>query len=117
LGSNSNRELEDLFFDLGLDWIVRETMPAALNALRHDSFAAVVLDRDHVEVDVLEFILNVRDIDKRTPVVVMSREPHGRDGEVLLARADTLLLNTCGSREELASQIEKIVAENSVQEV
>ena len=112
LGSNSNKELEDLFFDLGLNWILRETMSAALSALRRESFATVVVDRDRVEVDVLEFILNVRDIDRRTPVIILGRgdRPHDEYDYVAFARADPLFLTTCRDCGELERQIGKMMA-------
>jgi len=112
LGSNSNKELEDLFFDLGLDWILRETMSAALNALRRDSFAAVVVDGDRVEIDVLEFILNVRDIDESTPMIILDRgnRPHDECDDMVFARADPLLLTTCRDCVELERQIGEMMA-------
>jgi hypothetical protein len=41
-------------------------------ALRKDRFLAVVVDCDTAEVDVLEVILNIRDLDERLRVFVLS---------------------------------------------
>ncbi len=54
-------------------------MQQCLDKLVHERFAAVVIDRKLADADVLELILNVRDIDKTTPVAVIGR---GKDEHI-----------------------------------
>jgi hypothetical protein len=42
-----------------------------LGALRHELTALLLVDAEHSEVDVLELLLNVRDIDRAVPILVI----------------------------------------------
>jgi DNA-binding response OmpR family regulator len=92
LGSNDNQDLVDVLFDIGYTPIVRERMQGALDRLRHERFAAIIVDRDHVNVDVLEFTLNIRDFDEQTPVVVIGDSTDAQSDQVLLLQGQTFLL-------------------------
>ena len=67
--------LADALFATGLAPVFRRTLESALDALRRDRFDLIVVDRDHARVDVLEFVLNVRDFDASTPVLVSAAVP------------------------------------------
>jgi hypothetical protein len=74
VGSPRDAELGDLIFDAGLTPVFRESVLSAITALRKDNFLAVVVDRKTSSVDPLELILNVRDVDERTRIFVVSEE-------------------------------------------
>lgn len=67
--------LADALFAAGLAPVFRRTLESALELLRRDQFDLIVVDRDHARVDVLEFVLNVRDFDPATPVLVSTAQP------------------------------------------
>lgn len=85
LADMQNKNLADSVFAAGLAPIVRNSLESALHKLRHDQFELIVIDRDHVQVDVLEFALNVRDFDETTPLVVVGR-PQNDDEDRALTR-------------------------------
>lgn len=71
LGNRKQQELNEMIFDLGFIPIEREDMIQALNMLHHENFSAVFINYNHVDIDALEFILNVRDMDLNLPVVII----------------------------------------------
>lgn len=71
LADKSQNLLLEKLFDIGYVPIVREKMHKALDIIRHENFAAVLIDRDTADVDILEFILNVRDIKEDIPVIII----------------------------------------------
>ena len=71
LGNRKQQELKEMLFDLGFIPIERGDMVQALDMLHHENFSAVFIDYDHVDIDALEFILNVRDMKLNLPVVII----------------------------------------------
>lgn len=69
---NSNKMIDKLF-SMGYIPLIREKMFKALESLRHGDYQAVLIDARSSEVDMLEFILNVRDIDPNIPVLIIDR--------------------------------------------
>lgn len=110
LGSVTDRTLVDALFDLGFAPLVRDSMSSALSKLRSERFAAVLVDGDAIDVDVLEFVLNVRDINEHVPVVVVGRPFDEGSEEVLrehLTRLRTVVLD--GSPDEVISGLEQVL--------
>ena len=110
LGSMTDRTLVDALFDLGFAPIVRDSMSSALNKLRSERFAAVLVDGDSTDVDVLEFVLNVRDINEHVPVVVVGRSLDESGEEVLrdyLAQLGTVVLD--GSPDQVIAGLEQVL--------
>lgn len=90
VGNDEQRTLEQALDRMGLIPLVRKTIWEALDKLRRESFAAIFIERDSGTVDPLEFILNARDFDARTPIFVVGR--FGRD------QVDRALLQQQGIR-------------------
>ena len=107
LGRTGKGSLEELGFALGLTVVVRERMQDALSKLRHEGLAAVLVDRKHVNIDVLEFILNVRDIDDHVPVFVVGRSHENGTDKVLLSLRRTFLLDGPDVQDRLAEELGK----------
>lgn len=93
LGSNENKELTEPLFELGLTAIVRESMQQALEKLRSGIFGAIIVDRQHAECDVLELVLNVRDLDEDIPIFVLGRFPGTEDDKLALADRKTFVMD------------------------
>jgi hypothetical protein len=74
LGTKDSSELSDLVFSAGLTPILRDTMRAALGELRRQKFASVVVDYGKAEDDLLEFVLNVNDIDDSIRIFVANED-------------------------------------------
>jgi len=72
LGTKDSFALSDMVFDALATPILRKTMSATLAAMRKQKFFAVVVDYPHIEDDLLEFVLNVRDIDESMRVFVVT---------------------------------------------
>ena len=109
LGADRNRDLVELLFDFGFAPLVRKTIREALDKLRHERFSAVIVDRNHADVDVLEFILNVRDLDEQTPVVVIGSSTDAQSDQVLLSQRQTFLLGAFGTPDQLANELEQVL--------
>ena len=75
LGSNASKEISDIAFEAGHTPVIRESMGSVLQDLRTDKFAAIAVDIQHTSADLLEFILNVRDINEKIRVFVVSKMP------------------------------------------
>jgi len=117
LGSMTDRTLVDALFDLGFAPIVRDSMRSALNKLRSERFAAVLVDGDSTDVDVLEFVLNVRDIDEHVPVVVVGGSLDAGDEKALrahLTRLGTVVLD--GSPDQVIAGLEQVLNAEQAQD-
>lgn len=80
-------------------------MQQCLDKLVHKRFAAVVIDRKAVDDDILEFILNVRDIDKTIPVAIIGR---GKDEQIerkIINQDNTIILAEIEKAETLAQKL------------
>ena len=110
LGRAGKGNLGKLVFELGLSAVVRERMQDALDRLRRGGFAAILVDQDHVEVDVLEFVLNVRDIDKHVPVFVVGRSQDDNAEKTATVLHATSFLDKSEVREKLAEELEKVLS-------
>ena len=84
LGTDDNKELMELLFNAGLAPVVRKTMRGVLAILPRERFAAILVDRDHIDDDLLEFVLNVRDVAPETPVVIVGEEADPKSNEALM---------------------------------
>lgn len=71
LGKKDNPELIENLLKIGLSPLVRETIQNSIYELRHEQFAGILVDNNSTNADVLEFVLNVRDIDGEIPIAVL----------------------------------------------
>lgn len=99
LGNARGGKLTDALYDLGYLPLVRKNMFAALEAIRHADFRAIFIDQKHAKIDALEFILNVRDFDERTPIFVLKSTIRKSEQKLVEKQKNVLLLD--GVRELL----------------
>jgi hypothetical protein len=79
VGSTRNDKLSDAMFESGLTPVFRETILTAIAALRKEPFLAVVVDHRATEIDPLESTLNIRDVDERVRVFVLTEDDEEAD--------------------------------------
>ena len=87
MGSRRSRPLLEALDKAGVRPVLEQSMPKALTTLEQNRVAAVVVDRARVDVDALEFVLNVRDVDSQLPVLIVGRSSD-RKGDATLASQD-----------------------------
>lgn len=92
LGVNHKSDLEETLFNLGFIPIFRKDILPALEILRHDRFKLVIMDLRSLNVDVLEFILNVRDVNSRIPVLVLGDSKSSLNHQDVLDQLNTFIL-------------------------
>ena len=109
LSRDENSYVLESVFSIGLAPVVRDDMHEALDKIRHDRFAMIVVDRNRADVDVLEFILNVRDIDVELPVVVIGQEGYKADTEILKDQPKTFLVEEFDTADEVARELERVL--------
>ncbi|MBN1557838.1 MAG: hypothetical protein JW951_06795 [Lentisphaerae bacterium] len=91
--------MSDLAFETGLTPVFRNTVLSAIAALHNAHFDAVLVDPETAGVDVLECVLNIRDVNGSIPIFVLSER---RDGLADIAsRAHVSVVN----RAELMRQL------------
>lgn len=94
LGSARSSRLSRQLAELGLRPLTQFTMRDALDRLRHGRFTAVLVDREHASADVLEFVLNVRDLDPHTPIVIVGHSTQPAEDELLTSQVRTYVLDS-----------------------
>ena len=105
LGNHANRDLVEVLSGLGFASQVWGSVQHSLDKLRHEKFAAILVDRKFTHADVLEFILNVRDIDKSISVVVIGPAKDERIDRTILKQDHTIILREFESRDRLAEKL------------
>jgi DNA-binding NtrC family response regulator len=116
LGTRESKGLIEVLFDVGFTPIVRQRMQAVLEKLRPGLFAAIIVDRNHVDVDVLEFVLNVRDIDEQTPIVVIGQATDTQNDQALLSQRRIFLLCEFDAPDRLANELEQVLTVGETQD-
>jgi len=56
--------------------ITRSSLHSAMAILKHIAFTAILIDKEHHDVDTLEFILNARDFQPETPIYIPETYDH-----------------------------------------
>lgn len=75
LSPEDRNELVETAFEVGLIPLIRHRLIGALETVRHERLAALIFDIDHSDVDLIELVLNVRDVQKGLPVIVAGLDP------------------------------------------
>ena len=71
LTNDDQSNLLEALFDLGYIPLIRQRMWPALQEIKHNNVDIAFLDLTCVEIDALEFVINVRDIDQHLPIVIV----------------------------------------------
>lgn len=105
LGNHANKDLVDVLSSIGFTPQVWGSMQHSLDKLRHEKFAAILVDLKFTHADVLEFILNVRDIDKKVPVVVIGPVEDERIDRKIVKQAHTRVLTEIENRDRFVEKL------------
>lgn len=108
LGSYKQQKLNEALASAGFDPVVRRSMHEALDKVRHDQFAGIVIERDWVDVDVLEFILNVRDYDQSTRIMVVGGAGDPQTDQALSAMRETFNVGRVEDAEHLTRELRAV---------
>ena len=109
LGTYANKGLIDILLGIGLTPLVRENIQGVLDKLRHEQFGAIVVDQRYANPDVLELVLNVRDIDERIPVVVLGKLSDEAVRKTLASQRQTMVVEDTADGNKLAGRLEQIL--------
>ena len=105
LGNIANRELVEVLSGLGFASQVWGSMQHSLEKLRHQKFTAILVDQKFTHADVLEFILNVRDIDKKVPVVVIGNGADEKITRKIANQDHTTILSEVENNDKLTDKL------------
>jgi hypothetical protein len=94
LGSTSRRVLLDELEHAGFDPTVCTHHTTAVTELMQSDVAGILVDAQATGVDLLEFILDVREIDLHTPVAVLGNGLSRREAAILRRLPNTYLMGS-----------------------
>jgi len=81
-----------------------------LRALRHEREALLLVDAEHSDVDVLEVLLNVRDIDQTVPILVIGDAQIPRECDQLMQSLQRVVfVSKTAVPDQILSELTKIV--------
>ena len=109
LGNHANTDLKQSLSNVGFAPEVWGSMRHTLDKLLHRRFVAVIVDRKFTNADVLEFILNVRDINKEIPVVVIGHGNNERIDMKISRIGRTIILNSPERDDTLGEKLKKVI--------
>lgn len=105
LTDDEESKLVDALFNLGYVPLIRKKMTSALRDIHHKCVALVFLDLNNVDIDALEFVINVRDIDQELPIIIVNGRIEGKK-EVLNQKNIYIVANVLA---QIKSQIDVIL--------
>lgn len=112
LGSQSNQEYIEALSKFGFTTEVRGSVRHSLENVHRRRLRGVIVDRKFTHADVLEFILNVRDINQTVPVVVIGP---GKDEKIegkINKQDHTVVLSEFDRGQKLARELTNAVKSN-----
>ena len=107
LGDDDKSPLLEKLLSFGFTAIVHDDMFEGLKKLRHERFDAVFVDRGHLEADVIEFALNVRDFDERIPIIAAGKPSDAYENQILLKQRNVFVFDN--APEMIYERIENIL--------
>ena len=79
LTNDEQSDLAETLLKLGYIPLIRQNMITALRDIQREFVAIIILDLKSTKIDVLEFVINVRDIDQYIPVVIVDEPIEGKE--------------------------------------
>lgn len=116
LGSERSGMVIEALFRAGYTPLLRNGVERLLERLQRGRFAAVLVDRGAVQVDVLELMLNVRDINADIPVVVVGEGSENVSDEAFLSLPGTTMIGGANSPEKMAETLGEVLAVRKTQD-
>jgi DNA-binding NtrC family response regulator len=110
LGDHARVDLVAVLSRAGFAPQVRGSVQHCLDKLRQEKFAVILVDREFTRADVLEFILNVRDIDQNTPIVVIGPGRDEKIDKTILKQGHTALITEAESDDKLGDKLAQVLS-------
>ncbi len=109
LGDHNHHGLEGALADLGFTPVVWSSALHSLDKLRSQPIHAVVIDRDVAHADVLEFILNVRDINAHIPIVVVAHRKQDQTDEAMRQQSQVIYIQASSQDPQLCETLSQLL--------
>lgn len=91
--NEENNPVIEMLLRLQIVPVIRRSIMSAINLLRHMHIIAIIIDKEHQNVDSIEFILNVRDVAGKIPIFVPEQCRQKGDWSVIRALGDIKVYN------------------------
>ena len=114
-GANRRDRIVKALHHVGLDPLVRETMKKALDEIVPGRFSAVCISPYDASAAPLEFVLNVRDLDERVPIIVAGRRGYERYEQMLVSQPRVFRIT--GTAGELGKQLIALLEDHQTSDV
>ena len=94
IGVTIHHDLIKIIYKLGFLTSLINTLENAIKKIRHEKFIAIIIDRRYnISIDILEFILNIRDFNDSIPIFIIGKlNNQGEDG-ILLDQNKTYIVD------------------------
>ena len=109
LGNHSRPLLPKILKNLGFVPDVRGSVLNCLSQLQCQRVAAVVVDRDFTHADVLEFLLNIKDIDDSLSVIIVGQTKNDAVEQALRAQRQAVFVDESKDQKNLALKLADIL--------
>ena len=110
IGKNRNTRLRRALRGRGFAPVGAPNMSSALRKVREGNVAAVLVSHQRPGMDVLEFVLNARDIAPSIPILVGVGTGDTSVDEAIVAVGRAVLLKDCEGPDRLAAEVEQVLA-------
>ena len=105
IGVTIHHDLTKIIYKLEFLSSLTNTLEKAIEKIRHEKYAAIIIDRRYnVPVDILEFILNIRDFNDSIPVFIIGKLNNREEDRVLFDQNEIYIIDI----KELAHCLNKI---------
>jgi len=83
VSERNNKTMAQKLSDAGMDPLAPDHIESALETLRHEEVAGILISSMNAAIDILELVLNVRDVDMQIPIAVVGKHGVSRDVDAL----------------------------------
>ena len=109
LGKYNNKYLIDIIYNIGFVPLICKNIQGVVSRLRHEHFAVILVDCRYTDIDILELVLNVEDIDKRTPIVILGKLTDESVHKTLAKKRQITIYEDTQKGNKLAVRLEEIL--------
>lgn len=90
---DENSQVIEMLLRLQVVPVIRRSIMSAINLLRHLSIIAIIIDKQHQDVDSIELILNARDVTGKIPIFVPEQYQRKVDWSIILTLGKIIVYN------------------------
>jgi DNA-binding NtrC family response regulator len=90
---DENSQVIEMLLRLQVVPVIRRSIMSAINLLRHLSIIAIIIDKQHQDVDSIELILNARDVAGKIPIFVPEQYQRKVDWSIILTLGKIIVYN------------------------